>query len=281
MQVRPLDITEETLTPANTRGYNYFASPYSNTAIISKKCSGKTTVLFRAMEHLIAKGQTVYIFSSTFAMDPVMIEMIKMLRNHGVNVIARPSFIDEETGVNYINLFLDQKTEEAQERDAEDNNINTQLDDEPKSVFSGLFSEDNGDLKPKKKKKFKQHLKRHTPKNIIIVDDNSHITRDPSIFKLMQKNRHFSCKVFVLCHFLTCLSPNSINQLDYTLVFGGMADHRIKELNDKLGLTDKRDTKSVPYLQKLYDEATLHRYSFLKIDTQTNKYWKNFDKQID
>jgi hypothetical protein len=277
MQVKPLDITEEKLTRANTRGYDLFESPYSNIAIISKKQSGKTTLLFRAMEHLKAKGQTVHIFSSTFNLDPVWIEMIKMLRNNDINVIARPSFIDDETGINYIHEFLDIKTEEAKQRDAEDAPIDPE---EPKSLFAGLFTE-NIDPITKKKKKYKQHLTRHTPKNIIIIDDNSHITRDPSIFKLMQKNRHFSCKVFVLCHFLTCLSPNAINQLDYAIIFPGQADYRIKELHDKLGLSDKRDTKSVPYLQKMYDEATAKKYNFLKIDTQTNKYWHNFDKQLD
>jgi len=273
MKVKPLDITEEVLTPANTRGYSLFESPYSNTAIISKKQSGKTVLLFRSMEKLIAKGQNVLIFSSTYNVDPVMIEMIKMLKNHDVNVIARPSFIDEETGINLISEFIDIKTEEAKEREAEEN------PEEERSKFSAVFAQPA--IEKKKKKKYKQHLSKHTPRNIIIIDDNSHITRDPAIFKLMQKDRHFSCKVFVLCHFLTCLAPNAINQLDYAIVFGGMPEHRIKELSLKLGATDKRDTKKEPYLQKLYDEATAKKYNFLKIDTQTNKRWKNYDELLD
>jgi hypothetical protein len=205
-----------------------------------------------------------------------MIAMISMLRDSGINVIARPSFIDEDTGINYIEEFLIAKESEAKQREDEENPD----PEEPKSLFAGLFSEDSAELRTSKKKKYKQHLGKNTPRNILIIDDNSHLTRNPSVFKLMQKNRHYSCKVFILCHFITCLTPGAINQLDYAIIFPGQSADRIKELHDKLGICDKRDTRSVPYLQKMYDEATAKKYNFLKIDVQSNKFWHNFDKQL-
>lgn len=278
-EIKPLNIKGvDNFTEKNTRAYRYFSNPYSNNLILAGKNSGKTTLLYRILEKSIAPGQTIHIFSSTYNIDPVMKEIINMISKYPkATVIAKPHFIDEDTGLNYIEAFLDKQKNDAMERD---NPTVFNYRAPIVNKYESLFSTTVEDVPYVPPKKWKQHLPKNTPKHIIVIDDLSHATRDPSLFNLMTKNRHYSIRLIILSHFITSLAPNAINQLDNVLVFGCQPPHRIQELNEKLGIVNPKDTKREPYLQKLYDEATKKKYNFLKIDKDKMRYYLNFQKEL-
>jgi hypothetical protein len=72
---------------------------YSNIYIGAKKMMGKSTLLAHILKKCCNKLTTIIIFSSTITKDPTMIEIIRMLRNKGCNVITHEHFIDGNTNL--------------------------------------------------------------------------------------------------------------------------------------------------------------------------------------
>lgn len=270
----------------NVRAFNYYENPYSNICLMARKNSGKSTVIYRALEQCAKKGTNVFLFSPTVNIDPTYGKMVKMLKKKGCTVVAKEHFIDEN-GVDLIGQLLQifskkDEVEETQEEykpppllyfgdDRNYKHCNVQVGGECVLVEKPP--------KPKKEKKEKEKKKDKliTPEHIFVFDDLSSDMRHKSISKLMTKQRHYKLKCFLSCHSVNNLEKMALSCIDVYHIFPNISSEKIEELGEKVNITFKNDTKKDSKLQRLYDDATAKPYNFLYIDRNNGTFRKNFN----
>lgn len=273
ISIKPV-IDNSSIDPKKIVGYDMFNEPYANIACVARKMSGKTTVIYRALEKCAVKGTNVMIYASTVNNDATYKKMIKMLKDKKCNVTASPHFIDDN-GVDLIQVFLDlmsKKGDEQAQKEAREEIPRSFADF---GQYDHLIVEED---KPKKKKKPENKNKKISPETIIILDDLSTACRHPSISRLLTKNRHYKLKIFISCHSVVNLDPMGLRMIDYFLVFPNISEERIEELADKVGIMFKGDTKRRKVLWDVYSDATKEPYNFLYIDRLKCNYRKNFNQ---
>jgi hypothetical protein len=274
--------------PKKIVGYDYFPEPYCNTFICGRKMSGKTVVLYRAMEHCVQKGTNVMIFASSVNNDKTYSKMKKMLKDKKCNVKTYTHFIDDN-GVDLIDQFIKLKSSEYDdtgvkpgEKKEEDKSISELL-----RGYADFGQHDNilkskhvdghkEDLKKKKKKENKN--KKICPETIMIFDDLADLLRHPSLARLLVRNRHFLLKTFVIGHSIINLSPMALRMIDCFMLFPNLSEERIFEVADKVGISFRSDTKKTKKLYDLYCHATQKPYNFLYCDRNNCTYRKNFSE---
>lgn len=275
------------------RGYNYFPEPYSNICLMARKKSGKTNVIYRALEQCVKKGTNVFIFSPTVHMDATYEKMIHMLKKKKCNVIAKEHFIDEN-GVDLIKELLDimaHDNDEIKEELTEPNQHHPLplmfFGNDPHYKLEGMLTGGGCRLveRPPPKKEPKKEPKKGagkllTPESIIVFDDLSSDLRHKSVSKLLTKNRHYKLKTFFSCHSINNLDPMALSCIDNFLLFPNISNDKIEELKDKINISFKNDNKYENKLQKMYDYATEAPYSFLYIDRNNDCYRKNFNEKL-
>jgi hypothetical protein len=97
IKVVPLEVPKFDIT--NTKGYEYFKNPYSNVFLCARKKSGKTSVIYNIIKHMINKKTKVIIFSSSYNRDPTYIKMIEDLRKNKYKVDAFDHFINDKVSL--------------------------------------------------------------------------------------------------------------------------------------------------------------------------------------
>lgn len=288
VKIKPVITNQDGWNSKTVRGYDYYTNPYSNVCLLARKNSGKSTVIYRALEQCVAKGTNVFIFSPTVHMDATYKKMIAMLKKKKCNVIAKEHFI--ENGVDLIQEILavinNKEDEEMDEK--------TELPTPPLLNFGDpRFQEvnrcSNGECtlvprsikKEKKVKKKSQRGKLITPESIFVFDDLSSVLRHKSISQLMTKNRHYKLKTFLACHSVNNLDKMALSCIDVFHVFANVSNEKIEELREKVNITFKNDSKKKDSkLQQIYDMATAGRYNFLYIDRINDCYRRNFNERI-
>lgn len=289
VKIKPVITNQDGWNARTVRGYDYYTNPYSNICLLARKNSGKSTVIYRALEQCVTKGTNVFIFSPTVHMDATYKKMVAMLKKKKCNVITKEHFI--ENGVDLIQEIL------AVINEKEDDEIDekTELPKPPLLNFGDpRFQEvnrcSNGEctLVPraiKKDKKVKKKPQRGkgliTPESIFVFDDLSSVMRHKSISQLMTKNRHYKLKTFLACHSVNNLDKMALSCIDVFHVFANVSNEKIEELREKVNITFKNDSKKKDSkLQQIYDMATAGRYNFLYIDRINDCYRKNFNEKI-
>lgn len=280
IKVEPV-ITKKNHSKRTVRGYDWFPEPYSNTCLLARKMSGKSTVIYRALEECATKGTNVWIFSPTVDVDATYDKMKKMLKKKKCNVICKTHFI--ENGVDLLHQLLgilskdDDKDPEAEPK------APTLLFNDNRS-FRGIPMQGGSvQIVKRKKKKPKKKTKPGllTPEHILVFDDLSSYMRHKSVSRLLTRNRHNKLKVFLSCHSVNNLEPMGLAQIDVFCVFPNISEDKIKELAEKVNITFKSDNKKNSCLQKMYDFATERPYNFLYINRNDGTYRKNFNELID
>tara|TARA_R110000737_G_scaffold66249_2_gene94119 strand:- start:901 stop:1761 length:861 start_codon:yes stop_codon:yes gene_type:complete len=266
-------IDNSKINPKKIVGYDWFPEPYANVALVARKMSGKTTVIYRALEKCAVKGCNIMIFASTVNNDSTYKKMVSMLKKKGCNVTTDTHFIDER-GIDQIKLFLDilSKGDETEV---------TGHDEIPKSfVDRGQFDHLMKPVEGEKKKKKKQKKKstKIVPDTILVFDDMSSCMRSPIISRLLTKNRHYKLKIFIACHSIVNLDRQGLRMIDYFMVFPNINEEKMEELADKVGISFKGDTKKHKILWDIYSDATKDPYNFLYIDRVKCQYRKNFNE---
>lgn len=242
---------------------------YSNIYIGAKKMSGKSTTLAHILKKCCNKLTTIIIFSSTINKDPTMLEIIRMLRNKGCNVITHEHFIDGK--VNILEDLIDElKKEEENDSDIESDEEVTFED-----FVSGLKNPKIKSEDEKKKKKYVYKPKKIAPKYFLVMDDMGNDMRNNQIYKLLLKNRHFFMKTCLVSHFATDLTNQARKQLDYVLLFKSFNEEKLKTFYDGMDLSIDFDK----FLQ-LYEYATKEKFNFLYIDVKNEKFRKNFNEEL-
>jgi hypothetical protein len=102
---------------------------------------------------------------------------------------------------------------------------------------------------------------------MIIVDDLSGELKSNSLVELLKKNRHYKNKIIISSQYMNDLKPESRKQIDIFMIFKGFNDKKLAEIH-------KDCDSSVPFetFQRVYKQATEKPFTFLYIDTRSDKF---------
>lgn len=267
----------------NIVGYKLFPEPYCNVAIIAKKKSGKTSVLYNCLQKCATKKTTVWLFSSTIHRDDTYKAMIEMLERKGCNVNTYTHFIDEDKN----NILKEIIEELKQDGDRDESEPVEPIEDEREQIGGRKvvlkFNDEIDEIENEKKEmeryqreRKKERKKKLAPEHIFCFDDLGSDMRNKAINQLLKTNRHFKSKVFLIGHTLTDLEPASRKQLDYALIFKSFSEDKLLSLYRDLDL-------SIDFEKFIdaYNYATEKQYNFLYISCKTDELRKNFDEKIE
>jgi hypothetical protein len=206
--------------------------------------------------------------------------IIEMLEKKGCQVSKYLHFLDED-GSNIIDEVINELINECSDEEQEEEE---EYKDEPinKPLYLCKFGneEQQEERKEEKeinviKKEKKNKKNKIYPNHIMVCDDLASDLRNKAIGQLLIKNRHFKSKVILSGHNLTNISPQARANIDYCIVFKGMADDKVKVLHNDLNLS-----LDFEKFLEIYKNATEKPYSFLWISTSDDKLRCGFDKDI-
>ena len=229
--VKPIPVKK--INPNNIRGYDLFPELYANIFLLAKKKSGKTSAIYKILKKCADKNSKVVIFASTVHKDPNWLAIIKWLKKKEIPFVSYTSFTDE--GLNQLDeltKFLENEEEEGI-KDEDGNRITAE-------EILGLIPEEEYERKPRL----------IIPEYIIVMDDLSIELRNPNVSHLLKRNRHFRSKVIMSSQYLHDLKPESIQQLDYILIWPGITESKLIKIYENLNL-------AIPYslFKTLYENA--------------------------
>jgi hypothetical protein len=261
-------------------GVCMFPEVYANIYICSKKKSGKTTLIYNILKKCANKNTHIWIFSPTIKKDDTWKMIIEMLEKKGCQVSKYLHFLDED-GSNIIDEVINELINEGSDEEQEEEE---EYKDEPinKPLYLCKFGneEQQEERKEEKeinviKKEKKNKKNKIYPEHIFVCDDLASDLRNKAIGQLLIKNRHFKSKVILSGHNVTNLLPQARANIDYCVVFKGMADDKVKVLHNDLNLS-----MDFEKFLEIYKNATEKPYSFLWISTSDDKLRCGFDKDI-
>lgn len=261
-KVKPLKIIEQ-IDEKNIKGSAYLPL-YSNTFILAKKNSGKTTTIAHLLKNIVGLDTNIYIFCSTVYKDISYKEIVKTLENKGANVFIYTSIY--ENGENVLNNIINNMTTEDDDFFNSSDSEDEEEEQEPKIINCENYSEIIENKKRIKPRKI-------TAKNIFLFDDLSNELKSPEISYLLKRNRHFLSKTIISSQYIHDLKPESIMQLDIMILFGNIPIEKLKIIYKLLDL----GSLDFNLFLKYYEIATKEKYNFLKIDIRKEKFYINFN----
>lgn len=294
-------------------GQNLFPEVYSNIYLCARKKSGKTVVIQKIVKECAGRNTTVLAFCSTVNKDSNWIAIKKWCNKHHIAFEGFPSikehkvdFLDsflhrledeacedelggdeseEETrgssstyrggGAKVKNFFGGKK--EAADYDSMESDESSESDDDRMFDTRGASKEQTMQERRLFDKRNRTSIVKkdpyQAPEFILIFDDLSHELKLPSLVALLKKNRHYKLKVILSSQYLNDLKPESIKQMDYTLLFKGQSDDKLEKI-----IRDCDLAVDLPTLKTLYEDATKEPFGFLYIDIRNDCFRKAFDK---
>lgn len=278
----------------NTQGYALFPDPYCNVGVVSKKKSGKTTVIYNILRKCANKKSNVMIFSSTAFKDPVWKKITEMLENRGCNVETKLDI--KEDGVNLIDEWI-QLNQQPDEPDSDDSNADFNPEDcpykceedLPKNNIIEIYSKEQiakakeqlrkykewEKSKNKPKKKSKKPKVEHYAKWILVFDDLGKSLRDQAINQLCKTNRHYQAMVILSSQRDTDYHPDCWAQFDFFLTFRSLNPDVMERIWEKLNLSTELEQ-----FMDIYQECTKNPYSFLYLNVPKEEFRCGFDKAV-
>jgi len=243
-------------------GGRLFPQLYLNAFICARKKSGKTVCLSSIILNSINKKTSVIFFVPTHGKDFTYQHIFDRLDARKINYTIYSDIIDEN-GVNILNNMIDGLLQE----DPEVKRKPKEKIEEPPPTLR-LFNDEQEEKKERKPKK-------KAPKYLIIIDDCSQSTRDPSIARLLKVHRHLKASVFISSQNCNDIVPSAWRQLDYLLIFGGFSNN-IDKLRD-IYVNMDLPIEFEQFVQ-LYRDATSEKYNFLWCSKE-GVFRKNFNRQ--
>jgi len=278
MTIKLKKINNEIVTPMKTpndldkrppRGKDLISAPYANIYACAKKQTGKSSVVAKMVLKFAGPETQVHIFCSTVFIDPTYIALVNELEDKGIACYPTTS-IKDENGFDLVQDIL--KEDENFGEDIDDSEENS---GESNTNNNGLLNLDENAKHDKKKRKKKSKFKEL--RRIIIFDDLANEIRGSNSLKtLLKKNRHILCKTIIASQHINDLDPQSINQLDYVLLFKSHNDAKLLELHLKLDLSVTPEQFVHMYKMVTHDKS---KFDFLYI-TRFEEYRKNFNNEI-
>ena len=227
---------------------------YSNTAIIARKKSGKTMLLYRILEACTDRRTSVILITPTVHKDPTYTAIQKMLHRHQTPVTLFGDL--EEDGESVLEALMHR----------------LQVPDSDEELQQAPFSTRMfGD---QVRKRGREPLTQ-SPRYVLVIDDMSHALRSPAVATLLKKHRHLGIKVLISTHSVTDLTPASWKQLDTVILFKGLNYDKLEILYNNLDLH-----VTLQQFISTYDQAVLKPYSFLCVDSRSDTFRINFNEQF-
>ena len=110
---------------------------------------------------------------------------------------------------------------------------------------------------------------------MIVFDDLSGELKSKSLLNLLKKNRHYKSKLIISSQWIHDLLPESRKQLDVFIVFKGFTKLKMMEIYKDCDSSILFDT-----FFNIYQQATEQPHSFLYIDSRSDTFRQNFNKQF-
>lgn len=271
-----------------------FKSPFTTTALISKRESGKTTTLAAIIKDTIEffpmrkRGSdskpskkclfgdecsdpnkieyyrpiTVFIFCGSIHTDSNYKTIIDMLNEMRVDsYVTSISTMDQEnTKLNLIGRLIQWLQKKC-------NSDNSDDDDDDDYVLPE-------NLDPKEANKFNMpHVKNGSDVLIIFDDLSSEIRNNPKIRTLLKLSRNLRCvNVIISTQTAKDLTPDSLQQIDNLLLWTKVNDENLKHLHESCSI-------GIPYIEfvRIYKDATREPFSFLYCDLRRDKFYRKFN----
>lgn len=267
-------------------GYELFPDLKSSIYISASTKSGKTTNIAHIIKHCAGRQTVLYFFVSTIEIDPTYKLIFDYLDSKHIEYHKFTHFVDPD-GTNIIDGIIEGL---SQADSSEDKNIDVQKPGAFYKMVNGqivkvdIYGNIPVDEPPTAKKDDttpKPYYEKHNgtvyevPRYMFIFDDLGDELRKKSIYQLLMKQRQYIAKTILSSQYINNLTPQSINQIDYCIIYGGHNLEQIKELHRKLDLSITLDE-----FIKLYTYATSVKYSFLWIDRRNMVLKKNYDEII-
>jgi hypothetical protein len=287
--VRPLPVMD----PEDTRpvlGADLIPEVYANIGIISKKKTGKTTIIGKILDECVGKEtKKVLLFASTAYKDSAYKTIRKMLERKGVDVEVHTSLFED--GVNKLDELVAELEAEAEQREQDEadgkvievvyNNkekpdVDKILDKLAKeNGINGYIDLEEDEEEKKEAKRKKRRSKYKMSEYVIVIDDLSNECKSPSLARLLKMNRHWKAKIIVSTQWLKDLPPMALKQLDVWIVMRGF---NVKQL-EKI-YSDAQLSCTFPAFVEVYRFATRKKFNFLYIDAQNMTFRQNFNHEI-
>jgi len=257
VKVRPIRL--ENQDTREVKGADLFNLLYANISLVARKNSGKTTVIFKILKETVDKDTHVVVFGGTSNTDPAWIAIKTWLEEHEIPHTFYTEIVSPK-GVNMLQTYIEAFKEVPEEPEEEE---------KPKAVkYDDVDPELSVKVRKKRAKKYQ------TPAYFFVFDDMSAELRNSNISVFLKQHRHWKTKVLISSQGAKDIRPDSVKQIDYLLLFGGLQDN-LKELYEKLYNFTDYET-----FEKCYKFATAEKYNFLYIDFKAGEFRKNFNERI-
>jgi|GEM_PF-2388479 len=257
IEVHPVNVGAN-IDPSKIKGGQLIPEVYANIFICAKKKSGKSQVINKLLRECVGRNTKIYFFVSTLYKDPLYKHILTWLDKKG---IAHDDFTSlKEDGMDVLKEVIEQQLQQAEEEDDEDM-------PKPRQLIRTNEDEDEDEPKEKKEKKI-------APEVLFIFDDLSRQLRSPTLAYLLKMHRHIKSKCIISSQYPNDLEPESLQQMDFVLLFKGHPAGKIEKLWADCDLAT-----GLPLFKQLYAHATKNKYNFLFISTRDETFRKNFNKQ--
>lgn len=185
------------LDSSKVRGKCLFETCYSNVALIAKKCSGKSNLIYNAVLECAGPNTVVHIFASTVHQDPTYAALTRKLDRKKI----------EHTTHSDLGTLA--------------------------SIVASP-TEDPEVPPPPGARKDRSGLQ--SPAAIIVLDDMGTALRSPVVTQLLKTNRHHHLKILIGTQHIHDLTPAAIMQLDYCILFAGHPEDKLTRIHQLLDL---------------------------------------------
>lgn len=267
-------------------GWELFPDLKSSIYISASTKSGKSTNIAHIIKHCAGKQTKIYFFCSTIDLDPTYKLLFEWLDKKGIEYEKFHHYIDD-SGVNIVEGIIEGLSKPAEEEEPEVKTkpaafykmVNGQIQ---KTGLNGqpieeveVQTDKKPDNTPKPYIEKIGKIKYEVPRYMFVFDDLGDELRKKSVYQLLMKQRQYIAKTILSSQYINNLTPQSINQLDYCLIYGGHNLEQVKELHKKLDLS-----LSLQEFIEAYEYATKEKYNFLWIDRRNMILKKNYDEII-
>lgn len=238
------------------KGHELFPSLYHNILLLAKKKSGKTSVIREIINQTTDETTKIIVFSPTANADPTWLA----IQDENENLTIHDSLV--ENGVQLLPIYIRKLAEREQ----------------PEVQIGGHWEYQSIDntrkyvLDPPPKKEKKQPL---VPKYLFIFDDMAGELRNPYIETYLKKHRHLLAATIISTQYLKDLTPSSLNQIDYALMWPGIEDQIVENAFIRFDMP-----QSKKQLNDMYKLATAEPYNFFYINIRNVEYRKNFNQHF-
>lgn len=278
------------------KGFDIFPIKNWITYICARKGSGKTSLINSIIEKTTDKHTVIWLFVSTYRVDPTWKKIIETLEDKGYTVNCFDAIYEGKGRSMVNNLETIVKGLNAGEEQTSSTTLNTsgRPVKTPAAIldrfglpckFIDLFGgsgnapvahtdigRDAGVLSsstaPKKKKKRKSN----TPANLFIFDDIANQLQNPAVTALLKIHRHSDSNVIVSSQSLNDLALSALYQINFFIAFKGLSEAKLEECWRKLDI-------SVPYdtFLEAYRHATQVKYDFFYLNTRSDEMRRCFN----